>query len=123
MESGISHWGRVPALNCNETFIEDLADAVLEALPYVGKMIGSTDSLVPVGNVETLLSVYDGERRQLPTPDVIGTAWQPGWTNSSEKWNGRIAMVGILVVCVLEALTGRAVFAELLGLNLGGLHP
>lgn len=115
-ESGIENWGRVPALNCNPTFIDDLADAVVEALPYVGKLIGSTDSLVPVGSVDTLLSVYDGERRQLPTPEVA-TAWQPGWTLSSEKWNGRIAMVGILVVCVLEALTGRSVFGELLALR------
>ncbi|KAI3468142.1 hypothetical protein Pfo_024805 [Paulownia fortunei] len=33
LESGIVNWGRVPALNCTSTFITDLADAVLEALP------------------------------------------------------------------------------------------
>ncbi len=51
-ESGIPNWGRVPALNTNATFINDLADAVLEALPYVGSMAaptGSTDGLVPLG--------------------------------------------------------------------------
>ena len=31
-------WGRVPALGCEEDFIKDLADAVIEALPYVGAM-------------------------------------------------------------------------------------
>lgn len=50
-ESGIPNWGRVPALNTNATFIQDLADAVLEALPYCGSMAASdsTDGLVPLG--------------------------------------------------------------------------
>ena len=38
LESGIKNWGRVPALGCEEDFIKDLADAVVEALPYVGAM-------------------------------------------------------------------------------------
>lgn len=33
LESGIVNWGRVPALNCKPSFITDLADAVIEALP------------------------------------------------------------------------------------------
>jgi ferrochelatase len=56
-ESGIKHWGRVPALNTNATFIDDLADAVMEALPFVGCMATNTDSLVPIGDLETLLQV------------------------------------------------------------------
>ena len=31
-ESGIVHWRRVPALNTNPTFIDDLADAVLQVI-------------------------------------------------------------------------------------------
>jgi len=112
-EAGIEHWGRVPALGINATFIGDLADAVLEALPYVGAMIGSTDSLVPVGSVETLLAVYDGEKRQLPTPTEGVLAWRPGWTVSSETWNGRIAMIALAIILVLEAATGRSVFGDL----------
>jgi hypothetical protein len=38
LESGIEKWGRVPALGCEPTFISDLADAVIESLPYVGAM-------------------------------------------------------------------------------------
>jgi hypothetical protein len=43
----------VPALNTNATFIGDLADAVLQALPFAGSMAGSNpgDSLVPLGEV------------------------------------------------------------------------
>jgi ferrochelatase len=48
-ESGIAHWRRVPALNTNTVFIDDLADAVLEALPYVGCLAQPNDSLVPMG--------------------------------------------------------------------------
>ncbi|XP_044478108.1 ferrochelatase-2, chloroplastic-like [Mangifera indica] len=33
LESSIQNWGHVPALNCMSSFITDLADAVLEALP------------------------------------------------------------------------------------------
>ncbi|KAK9102212.1 hypothetical protein Sjap_019466 [Stephania japonica] len=33
LESGIENWGRVPALGCTTSFISDLADAVIEALP------------------------------------------------------------------------------------------
>ena len=31
-ESGVRRWGRVPALDTNQTFIDDLADAVVESL-------------------------------------------------------------------------------------------
>ncbi|KAJ3683453.1 hypothetical protein LUZ60_013680 [Juncus effusus] len=33
LESGIQNWGRVPALNCTQSFISDLAELVVEALP------------------------------------------------------------------------------------------
>ncbi|KAJ8441409.1 hypothetical protein Cgig2_027900 [Carnegiea gigantea] len=38
LESGIENWGRVPALNCTSSFIADLADAVIEALPSATPM-------------------------------------------------------------------------------------
>lgn len=41
LESGIENWGRVPALNCNSSFITDLADAVIEALPSASAMYNS----------------------------------------------------------------------------------
>jgi hypothetical protein len=47
-------WRRLPALNTNRAFIDDLADAVLEALPFAGSMAGSnpSDSLVPLGALQ-----------------------------------------------------------------------
>ncbi|TXG66350.1 hypothetical protein EZV62_007625 [Acer yangbiense] len=42
LESGIENWGRVPALNCASSFITDLADAVIEALPTASSTAMST---------------------------------------------------------------------------------
>ena len=39
LESGIENWGRVPALGCTSSFISDLADAVVEALPTSSALV------------------------------------------------------------------------------------
>ncbi|GAA0142960.1 lyase [Lithospermum erythrorhizon] len=44
IESGIENWGRVPALNCTSSFITDLADAVIEALPSAVSMSSTSTS-------------------------------------------------------------------------------
>jgi ferrochelatase len=44
-ETGIRQWGRVPALNMNQVFIDDLALAVMEALPYVGTATPASKSV------------------------------------------------------------------------------
>ncbi|KAG2491943.1 hypothetical protein HYH03_009676 [Edaphochlamys debaryana] len=110
-ESGIRNWGRVPALNTNDAFIGDLADAVLEALPYVGCLAGPTDSLVPMGDLEMLLQAYDRERRTLPSPVEF---WEWGWTKSAETWNGRIAMIAIIVILLLEGVSGQSILKNLI---------
>ena len=118
MESGIKNWGRVPALNTNSKFIDDLADAVVEALPYMGFVsvggpgptgASTMDSIVPIGEVNALLDTYDKERKVLPSP----VFWEPGWTRNAEMWNGRIAMVAIIAILAIEALTGKGVMQNL----------
>ena len=124
-EVGIEGWGRVPALGVDATFIGDLADAVLEALPHTGAMSPSSSSgagappagdggaagaLVPLGSVEDLLATYDGERMRLPPPIVV---WRWGFTRSAEVWNGRLAMLAILSLLALEAGTGQGVLHTL----------
>ncbi|CAN0865126.1 Ferrochelatase-2, chloroplastic [Linum grandiflorum] len=108
LESGIENWGRVPALGCEQTFISDLADAVIESLPYVGAMAVSNlearQSLVPLGSVEELLAAYDSKRRELPPPVMV---WEWGWTKSAETWNGRAAMLAFLLLLFLEVSTGE----------------
>ncbi|KAI0512449.1 hypothetical protein KFK09_013088 [Dendrobium nobile] len=108
MKSGVRNWGRVPALGCEPTFIADLADAVIESLPYVGAMAVSNlearQSLVPLGSVEELLAAYDTKREKLPPPVLV---WEWGWTRSAETWNGRAAMIAVLGLLVLEVTTGQ----------------
>lgn len=113
-ESGIKGWGRVPALNTNKAFIDDLANAVVEALPYVGALAGASESLVPMGDLQQLMMAYDRERRTLPSPVVI---WQWGWTRSAEAWNGRIAMLAIILILSFEATTGQSILKNLLDLS------
>ncbi|KAG5014383.1 hypothetical protein JHK85_020519 [Glycine max] len=115
LNSGIEKWGRVPALGTETTFISDLADAVIESLPYVGAMAVSNlearqkvfalwKSLVPLGSVEELLTAYDSQRRELPPPVIV---WEWGWTKSAETWNGRAAMLAVLLLLFLEVTTGE----------------
>lgn len=61
-------------------------------------------SLVPLGSVEELLAAYDSQRRELPPPVTV---WEWGWTKSAETWNGRAAMLAVVVLLVLEVTTGE----------------
>eukprot|EP00250_Pteridium_aquilinum_P009827 c18963_g2_i1 orf=234-1775(+) len=114
LESGITNWGRVPALGCEQTFIRDLADAVIEALPYVGAMavsnIEARQSLIPLGSVGELLATYDIQRRELPPPVPV---WEWGWTKSAETWNGRAAMLAVLALLLLEVSTGQGILHQI----------
>ena len=58
-ESNIDNWGRVPALNTNKTFIDDLADLVVEKLPSAAPRPGFVSEQYnlgpPSGNLCSLL--------------------------------------------------------------------
>jgi ferrochelatase len=43
--------------------------------------------------------------------------WEMGWTKSAEVWNGRIAMIAILSILLVELLTGQSVLKDLLNLD------
>jgi len=150
---GITQWRRVPALNTEPAFIDDLAALVIDKLPacaqrpgYAGSGDGSLANVAagmgggagggeaysdkgssmladgegaslgpPTGTVRAVLKTYDRERRTLPPPSL--TRWQWGWTRSAETWNGRIAMIAILTVVLLEAATGEGVLARWLSIK------
>ena len=110
-EAGIENWGRVPTLSSDPAFIEDLAQAVLESLPYTDVLSGeAAQGLVPPGSVNDLLDTYDAERLPLPAPEG-GLSW--GWTKGAETLNGRIAMLTVTILLAVELLTGRSVFSFL----------
>jgi protoporphyrin/coproporphyrin ferrochelatase len=54
------------------------------------------------------MNVYDRNRRPLPPPIVD---FQPGFNASAEVWNGRVAMVAIIMIMIMEAITGQGAFS------------
>ena len=71
-ESGIPAWGRVPALNTNATFIDDLADLVLEKLPSTALRLGAVSPAE-----DHNLGPPSGARaqRSLPSPAPLCLFW------------------------------------------------
>tara|TARA_Y100001968_G_scaffold89236_1_gene80302 strand:- start:17602 stop:18777 length:1176 start_codon:yes stop_codon:yes gene_type:complete len=75
---GIKNFRRVPALNTYPIFIEALADLVTSCLQ------GPEISLDEASKLPARIKLYPQEK------------WQWGWNNSSEVWNGRVAMIAFL---------------------------
>ena len=88
ISSGIKNFRRVRALDTYPTFINGLADLVASSLE------GPEIDLDEVARLPAKLKLYPQEK------------WQWGWNNSSEAWNGRIAMVGFLAF-LLELISGH----------------
>jgi len=86
-KAGIKNFRRVKALNTHPTFIEGLSDLVISCLEG------------PLVNIE--------EASQLPEKVKLypQEKWQCGWNNSSEVWNGRVAMI-IFLVLFIELIFG-----------------
>jgi len=86
-KAGIKNFRRVKALNTHPTFIEGLSDLVVSCLEG------------PLVNIE--------EASQLPEKVKLypQEKWQWGWINSSEVWNGRVAMI-IFLVLFIELISG-----------------
>jgi ferrochelatase len=78
----------VPALDTTPSFIEGLAQLVQRALE------GPEVNLDQAAALATKVKLYPQDR------------WAWGWNNSSEVWNGRLAMVGFSAF-LLELISGR----------------
>lgn len=61
-----------------------------------------------VGELEALLSAFDRQRMTVPSPVPM---WEWGWTDSAEILNGRVAMVAVLLIFVLETITGQSIIS------------
>ncbi|KAH7681683.1 Ferrochelatase protein [Dioscorea alata] len=79
LESGIENWGRVPALGCTSSFISDLADAVIEALPTASLVSSSakdTSSETDTDPLRYVINLFFGSILAfvlLLTPKFIST--------------------------------------------------
>ena len=87
-EAGVSNFRRVPALGTDPTFIESLADLVQDSLA------GPEVDLDQAAELPARTKLYPQEK------------WEWGWNNSSEVWNGRLAMLGFSAF-LLELLSGQ----------------
>ena len=87
-EAGVVNFRRVRALDTYTPFIEGLADLVTTSLQ------GPEVSLDAAAELPTKVKLYPQEK------------WEWGWNNSSEVWNGRLAMVGFSAF-LLELISGQ----------------
>ena len=87
-KNGITKFLRVPALNTYPIFIEGLADLV------AGCLEGPEVSLDEAAKLPDRIKLYPQEK------------WQWGWNNSSEVWNGRVAMI-VFLVFLMELIIGN----------------
>ncbi len=85
---GVQKFLRVPALNTYPKFIEGLADLVVECLE------GEEVTLDNASKLPDRVKLYPQEK------------WQWGWNNSSEVWNGRVAMI-VFLVFFMEFIIGK----------------
>jgi ferrochelatase len=86
--AGIETFARVPAPDTDPTFIQALADIVIKA--QSSSAIAFADTIQP----QKTTKLYPQER------------WEWGMTQSAEVWNGRLAMLGFLIL-LLEVWLGR----------------
>ncbi len=85
---GIKYFHRVPALDTYPLFINGLADLVVSCLD--GPEIG----LEEAAKLPNEIKLYPQEK------------WQWGWNNSSEVWNGRVAMI-VFLALIFEFISGN----------------
>ncbi|EAU73274.1 ferrochelatase [Synechococcus sp. RS9916] len=87
-ESGVVNFRRVRALDTYGPFIQGLADMVASSLE------GPEVNLDQAAELPNTVKLYPQEK------------WEWGWNNSSEVWNGRLAMLGFSAF-LLELITGH----------------
>ncbi len=93
-QNGILTFLRVRALDTYPLFIEGLADLVANSLD------GPEISLDEAAKLPARIKLYPQEK------------WQWGWNNSSEVWNGRVAMI-VFIGFLFELVTGKGILHSL----------
>ncbi len=88
IDSGVINFYRVPALDTYPLFIKGLADLVTSCLE------GPEINLDEAAKLPAKVKLYPQEK------------WQWGWNNSSEVWNGRVAMI-VFLSLILEIFIGK----------------
>jgi len=103
-ESGITNWRRCPALNMDETFINDMADMIIDALQDPVQTVTEACVANNVGDVE--LQPLD-ERVGINTVGVGGVGAGEDVLKEPERLLARIAIVGVFITFAIEAFSGK----------------
>jgi len=103
-EAGITNFKRVPALNSEPGFIGALADLTVDALNK------------PALRVRETLNLYQGDEK---APD--GSWFNVGITTTSEKINGRLAMLALSILAVGQVI--KAGCPPIDGPSIAGKEP
>lgn len=114
---GITSWQRVPALGLDESFIEDLADAVVEVLPRIEE---PPQSDINEGRPVSLRVVNDlvqlrSKEEAIEYGPVRYEVRRVGFTPKAELINGRIAMAAITIAGISSYWDGSLLTAILDG--------
>jgi hypothetical protein len=95
-------------------------------LPYIAMMVTGLVAAVALGSIAFFNSKrpagWEGAVRPPYVPQYgqegeAPPAWEIGWMEQAERWNGRLAMLGFAISIAVEALVGHSVLAFVLGLR------
>jgi len=106
-ESGIQNWRRCPALNTDTTFIDDMADMVMEALSEPVQTVTEACVANNVGDVE--LQTLDERLGITGVGGVGGGDPVAARLREKERINGRVAMIGVAATIMVELLSGQSI--------------
>jgi len=112
-ESGIENWRRCPALNTDQTFIDDMADLVVEALSEPAQTVTEACVNNMVGDiVEEQGALYNtinaaGVQGVGGDADIIYRTGQQQ-LEQQERAISRIAMFGVFFILITELVNGRS---------------
>jgi len=114
-ESGVTHWRRCPALNTDQTFIDDMADMVMEALEEPVQTV--TEACV-ANMVEIDAMMEDSPQLIVAGVQGVGGSgdssssllYQAGQQQleQQERLISRIAMAGVGIILLVELINGRS---------------
>ena len=110
-ESGITNWRRAQALNTDQTFIDDMADMIVEALNQPSQSV--TEACV--ANNVGLVDLEDDFKGDINSAGVGGVGYNDELQSqmrlkSDERFYGRIAIMAVITAVLIEIFSGRPIF-------------
>jgi len=122
-ENGIVNWRRVPALNTDETFINDMADLVVDALQEptftVTEACIANNCEIELDSDSKRAEILRGAGASMEDIDsdmmneLTGISSQVKRQDkeaiNAERLNGRLAIFGVLVTILVELFSGKSI--------------